>query len=83
MYDIIPVSGFRYGATIYPTEAEATKAALNDLASRIIKQHSSNPVQGFTDNAADLIRLLALHLDHTAPTAEAEVTSESQGEPKE
>ena len=42
MYDIIPVSGFRYGATIYPTEAEATKAALNDLAIASIARFVGN-----------------------------------------
>lgn len=73
------VSSFEFAGKLYSTELEAVKAALTEIGTRIIKDHSSNPLEGLLKHGADISALRGRYFDLTAPDAkDSEATPEKQ-----
>ena len=70
---ITKVESFDFAGKLYPTELEAVTAALNEIATSIVKQHSAHPLAGIMAHADALPGLLTRYRDLSAPdTAPAE-----------
>lgn len=80
---ITKVESFDFAGKLYPTELDAISAALTEIATSIVKQHSAHPLQGLMEHAEKLPGLLMRHQQLTNPDTPTEVTSEnSQKGPK-
>lgn len=80
---ITKVESFDFAGKLYPTELEAVTAALTEIATSIVKQHSAHPLQGLLHHGEELPNLLRRYSDLCVPGKATEVTSEeSQKGPK-
>lgn len=53
------ITGFQFAGKIYATELDAVRAALTEIGSRIVKEHSAAAHVGLIQHRDDLIDLLA------------------------
>jgi len=77
------VPAFRHGGKLYEKEDDAIHAALTEIATKIVKDHASAPINGLLLNRDALVRLLTRHQELSPTPTGKEVTSETgTGEPK-
>lgn len=78
------VESWGYGGKLYPSEQEAVITALTDIATRLIKDHATNPLDGLVKHRDQLVPLLARHAELFPTPTPTEVTSgNGTGEPKQ
>lgn len=71
-----------YADKPYLKEIEAVKAALSDIATKIVKDYSTNPLEGLLQYGADISELRARYLELLALETPQKGTSDSgTGEP--
>lgn len=78
------VPAFRHAGKLYDTELKAVEAALQELGTTLIKDHSGSIAVGLIKHREALARLLARHQELSPDPTPTEVTSgNGTGEPKQ
>lgn len=78
------VPAFRHAGKLYDTELKAVEAALQELGTTLIKDHSGSIAVGLIKHREALARLLGRHQELTPDPTSTEVTSgNGTGEPKQ
>lgn len=57
------VLSYQFAGKLYPNEIDAVKAALGEIATRIIRDHSTNPFEGLLKHGADVSHLRMRYID--------------------
>lgn len=78
------VMSYQWAGKLYATELEAVKAALSEIATRLVKDYSTKPLEGLIALGEDISALRARYLE-LAPTGTATATASEKvaGEPME
>lgn len=72
------VMSYSFAGKLYPTELEAVKAALTEIGTRLIKDHSSHPVNGLIELGEDVSALRARYLALSPSPISTESASEKE-----
>lgn len=78
------VMSYQWAGKLYATELEAVKAALSEIATKLVKDYSTKPLEGLIALGEDISALRARYLE-LSPTATATATASEKvaGEPME
>ncbi len=77
------VPAFRHAGKLYDSELKAVEAAIQDIGSTLIKDHSGSIAVGLIKHREALARLLSRHQELSPDPAPTEAPSENgTGEPK-
>lgn len=77
------VPAFRHAGKLYDSELKAVEAALQELGTTLIKDHSGSIAVGLIKHREALARLLSRHQELSPDPTPTEVTSTNgTGEPK-
>lgn len=78
------VMSYQWAGKLYATELEAVKAALSEIATKLVKDYSTKPLEGLIALGGDISALRARYLELSpTPTATATASEKVAGEPME
>lgn len=78
------VMSYQWAGKLYATELEAVKAALSEIATKLVKDYSTKPLEGLIALGEDISALRARYLELSpTPTATATAPEKVAGEPME